>query len=458
MKPTVKKTTDNKLRRAAEKHLAKTKSPTKASIKTETDTHRILHELQVHQIELEMQNEELYSSRETIEHLLSKYSDLYDFAPVGYLSIDETCTITNLNLTAASLLGEDRDKLIDHNLPRFFTPDCRSQLLEFLKHVFSQDEGHACQAKLLRSSGDGCDVNVYAKPAAPEGNTKKICQIIVADITELKSALESRRQLEIATATNLALQAEINERKTLEKELRKGELHLVQLLNESQEMRRQLQRISHKMLSTQEEERKQIGKEMHYLISKALIELNQTLIQLQKKQILNDPNLPATISGTRKSLEQTIQVMQQIASKLQLTELHDLKIIPALRTLINTLAEQTGIHAHLSAYAEVEDLDKSCRTTIFRVTQEALDNVARHAQANKVDIEISQQANNLCLKISDDGTSFEVLNHTLAPGDESLGLLAMRDQVELVGGQLKILSTPEKGTTILAHIPLEKTA
>jgi len=173
MKPTVKKTTDNKLRRAAEKHLAKTKSPTKASIKTETDTHRILHELQVHQIELEMQNEELYSSRETIEHLLSKYSDLYYFAPVGYLSIDETCTITNLNLTAASLLGEDRDKLIDHNLPRFFTPDCRSQLLEFLKLVFSQDEGHACQAKLLRSSGDGCDVNVYAKLPHPKAIPRK---------------------------------------------------------------------------------------------------------------------------------------------------------------------------------------------------------------------------------------------------------------------------------------------
>ena len=78
--------------------------------------------------------------------------------------------------------------------------------------------------------------------------------------------------------------------------------------------------------------------------------------------------------------------MQQIASKLLLTELHYLKIIPAQRALLNTLAEQTGIHAHLSAYAEVEDLDKFCRTTILRGTQEALDNVARHAQANKVDV------------------------------------------------------------------------
>ena len=458
MKPIVRKTADKKLRRAAEKHLAKTKPQTKVSIRAKADTHRILHELQVHQIELEMQNEELYRSRETIEHLLSKYSDLYDFAPVGYLSIDETCTITNLNLTAASLIGEDRVKLIDHNLPRFFTPDCRSQLLEFLKYVFCQSEGHACEAKLLRSSGDGCDVNVYAKPATFEGNTKKICQIVIADITELKDAQESRRQLEIATATNEALQAEINERKTMEKELRKGELHLVQLLNESQEMRSQLQRISHKMLSTQEEERKQLGKEMHYLIHKALATLNHTLNHLQKKKILNTPNLPATFSDTRKSLEQSIQFIQQIASKLQLTKPDDLELIPALRTLINILAEQTGIQAHLSAYAEVENLDKSCRTTIYRVTQEALDNVARHAQATKVDVEISQHANSLCLKISDDGQSFEVLNHTLAPGDESLGLLAMRDQVELVGGQLKILSTPEKGTTILAHIPLEKTA
>lgn len=458
MKPKVKKTADSKLRRAAETQLAKTKSRAKPSITAEDHTHRILHELQVHQIELEMQNEELYRSRETIEHLLSKYSDLYDFAPVGYLSIDETCTITNLNLTAASLIGEDRVKLIDHNLPRFFTPDCRSQLLEFLKNVFCQSEGHAIQAKLLRSSGDGCDVNVYAKPDTFEGNAKKICQIIVADITELKSAQASQKQLEIATATNEALQAEIHERKTLEKELRKGELHLVQLLNESQEMRSQLQRISHKMLSTQQEERKQLGKEMHYLIHKALASLNQTLSHSQKKKILNTPNLPATLSDTRKSLEQSIQIIQQIASKLQLSELDDLKLIPALRTLIKLLAEQTGIQAHMSVYAEIENLHKSCRTTIFRVTQEALDNVARHAQASKVDVEISQQANSLSLKISDDGKSFEALNHTLASGDESLGLLAMRDQVELVGGQLKILPNPAKGTTILAHIPLNKTA
>jgi PAS domain S-box-containing protein len=457
MKPTDKKTADTPMRRAAEKRLATataTKSPTKASIKNATDTQRILHELQVHQVELEMQNEELYSSRETIENLLSKYSDLYDFAPVGYLSIDETCTITNLNLTAASLLGDDRDKLIDHNLPRFFTPDCRPGLLEFLKHVFSQDEGHACQAKLLRSKRDSIDVNVYAKPTTFEGNTKKICQIVIADITELKQAQESGRKLEIATATNQALQAEIQDRKTLEKELRKGELHLVHLLNESQEMHSQLQRISHKMLSAQEEGREQLGKEMHQLISTALTRLNQTLSHLQKKEILNDPNLPETISKTRKSLKQAIQVVQQSASKLKLTELDDHKLIPALRKLIKTLAEQTGIRAHLSAFAEVEDLDKYCRTTIFRITQEALENVARHAQASQVDVEISQQAGILCLKISDDGKSFEVLSHTLAPEDESFGLLAMRDQVERVGGQLKILSAPEEGTKIIAQIPL----
>ncbi len=458
MKATAKKSADTKLRHAAEKHLATKKAPTKATIETETDTQRLLHELQVHQVELEMQNEELYHSRETIEHLLSKYSDLYDFAPVGYVSIDETCTITNLNLTAATLLGDDRDKLIDHNLPRFFTPDCRLGFLEFLKHVFSENGEHAYEAKLLQPNGGSCDVNVYATPAACRGDSKKICQIVIADITELKHAQESRKKLQIATATNEALQAEIHDRKTLEKELRKGELHLVELLNESRDMRAQLQRISHKMLSSQEDERQQLGKDMHDIISEALTGLHHAQSHLQKKGALDAPNLAATISETHISLEQSIQVMHQFANKLRLTEFDELPLIPALRALIENLTEQTGIQAHLSAFAEVEQLDKSYRTTIFRVTQEALANVTRHAQASKVDVEISQEANALRLKIIDDGKSFEVLDHILAHENESLGLLAMRDRVELIGGHFKILSAPGAGTTILAHIPLHPTA
>ena len=456
MKPTAKKIAESKLRRAAEKHLAKKNPPTEAFIKTETDTQRLLHELQVHQIELEMQNQELYRSRETIEKLLSKYSDLYDFAPVGYLSIDETCTITNLNLTAASLLGDDREKLIDDSLPRFFSPNCRSEMLEFLKHVFSQNQGHARSAKLLRPNEGSCDVNVHAKPVPFEGNTKKTCQIVIADTTELKNAQASRRQLETATATNQELEAEINEREMLEKELRKGERHLLQLLNESQAMRGQLQRISHKMLATQEEEHKQLSNEMHATISKALTELNYALIHLKKKGGLNTPNIAATIAGTRQFLEQAIEVLKQFASNLQLTDLDNLKLIPALRSLIENLTKQTGIKAHLSAFAEVEHLDKAYRTTIFKVIQEALANVTRHAKASKVAVEISQKGDTLCLKIIDDGKSFEVLNNKLVHEDQSLGLLAMKDRVELIGGQFKILSTPEKCTTILADIPLDQ--
>src|SRR5580692_7918322 len=90
--------------------------------KSEADTQRLLHELQVHQIELEMQNVELEEARNRVEALLAKYTDLYDFAPVGYMSLDEQGRILELNLAGAALLGIRRSQILNRHLPVFVAP------------------------------------------------------------------------------------------------------------------------------------------------------------------------------------------------------------------------------------------------------------------------------------------------------------------------------------------------
>ena len=105
--------------------------------KSSADTQGLLHDLRVHEIELEMQNEELQATRNRMEALLQKYTELYDFAPIGYFSLDEQGRILEVNLAAAALLAVDRTRLVNRSLARFVDRAGRPIFLSFLEQVFS---------------------------------------------------------------------------------------------------------------------------------------------------------------------------------------------------------------------------------------------------------------------------------------------------------------------------------
>jgi signal transduction histidine kinase len=111
----------------------------------------------------------------------------------------------------------------------------------------------------------------------------------------------------------------------------------------------------------------------------------------------------------------------------------------------------------MTAFAAVEKLDSTRRTVLFRVAQEALNNVARHAQATRVDVVIHKLQDCLCMKVQDDGKSFDVERTLRANGGQRLGLLGMRERLEMVGGSFTIESAPGKGTLVEARIPFGKT-
>jgi signal transduction histidine kinase len=110
----------------------------------------------------------------------------------------------------------------------------------------------------------------------------------------------------------------------------------------------------------------------------------------------------------------------------------------------------------LKVFAGVEQLDSSQRTILYRVAQEALTNVSRHAQASRVEVNIQKLPAGVCMKITDNGRSFEVERVLNARGPKRLGLLGMRERVEMVGGRFGIESVAGTGTTITALMPAEK--
>jgi len=273
----------------------------------------------------------------------------------------------------------------------------------------------------------------------------------------LKKFIEtlSQRTVELA-ASNLELSLEITQRKAAEEALRKSEHHYAQLLKQSDSLQEQLRRLSRQILSAQEEERKRISRELHDVIAQTLTGINVRLAALKKEAAINTNGLDRNIARTQRLVEKSVGIVHEFARELRPAALDDLGLIPALHSFVKLFSKRTRIHVHLKVFAGVEQLPGNQRTILYRVAQEALTNVSRHAHASRVEVGIQKVAEGICLKIADNGKSFEVERVLNARGPKRLGLLGMRERVEMVGGRFTVESVPGTGTTISALIPLEK--
>jgi signal transduction histidine kinase len=149
-----------------------------------------------------------------------------------------------------------------------------------------------------------------------------------------------------------------------------------------------------------------------------------------------------------------VDIVHQFARKLRPTMLDDLGLIPALHTFMKQFRAETGIRVSLSVFAAVEHLHGDKRIVLYRVAQEALTNVARHARASQVEVKLQKTGEAICMTITDDGKGFQTERVVRAEQGKRLGLLGMRERLEIVGGRFAVTSAPGKGTTVLAQIPL----
>lgn len=148
----------------------------------ESDTNKLLHELQVHQIELEMQNEELKEANATSENALRKYTMLYDFAPMGYLTLSSDASITDLNFTAAELLKEKRFSLVNTNFKLFVANESKPLFNKFFDKVYSDNLKESCEVMLGYDNKPLCYVYMEA---VVTGEDRK-CLLSLVDITSFK--------------------------------------------------------------------------------------------------------------------------------------------------------------------------------------------------------------------------------------------------------------------------------
>jgi signal transduction histidine kinase len=228
-----------------------------------------------------------------------------------------------------------------------------------------------------------------------------------------------------------------------------------QLLTESKQLKLESQKQAHQILMAHEEERKEISRELHDELAQILAGINVRLAVIKETSSINDRNIIKNILKTQKMVEESVDMVHRFAFRLRPAILDDLGLIPALRSYIKELQAHKGLNIRFSASEEAETLDSMRGTALYRIVQEALLNVARHAEAQLATVKIEKIHDQIRLEIHDDGKSFKIDSFLQPTSHQHLGLLGMRERVEMVGGKLSIESEAGKGTTVRAEIPFQ---
>ncbi len=228
-------------------------------------------------------------------------------------------------------------------------------------------------------------------------------------------------------------------------------VHNARLFEQVRAGRERQQVLAMRLMEAQEAERRHIARELHDEIGQAM-----TGVQLGLQAIepyLTDPDASAHLVDSMKAIEQMLQQVRDLSLNLRPSILDDFGLVPALRRYLDQQARRTGLIVEF-ATETVQRLPPQIETVCYRIAQEALTNVARHARATRVSVSITESNGEARLFIRDDGVGFDVAETLKYAEGASLGLIGMRERAALVGGIVEIKSVIGEGTLIQAHFPV----
>lgn len=251
---------------------------------------------------------------------------------------------------------------------------------------------------------------------------------------------------------NKALVAEINERIETAASLRKSDAELETSQKALKQSQIELRALTARLLNAQDEERRRISRDLHDDINQRLAMIVVELEAIERRY----PAVPESLASRLRSLQDNVTELSEdlryIAYQFHPSVLDDLGISIALRRLIDDFATRTGVKATLHQGKTPEFIPQPVATCVYRIAQESLSNVAKHANATEVDVEFCQEEDMLSLEIKDNGVGFNVA--LCKQGNGNLGLVSMKERTYQVKGTLDLDSKVGRGTTIRVHIPL----
>lgn len=477
------------------------------------DRSALVEELRTHQIELEEQAEELRQTQERAREARDRYLDLYDHAPVGYLTMKKDGFIIEANLTAARLLGVERPQLVHSRLGRMIAPDSQDDFYFHTKRII--ETGHDEKCDVLVSGKDGRQLyfqltSMALNPGArdttirstltditdrrrAEGMVVQLLrereeqlkksqsnfELLVSTMAEGVIVVDRRGHVQFAnpaaaTAVNLPEkelvgyrfgvpstlgfservlqvddQTRVLELNTARTEWNGEEGYLV-TLQDATMRRHALERVkmlSQRLIGAQEKERRAIGLELHDEIGGALTGVKLALARSEKRL---GEDARSELQNVGALLDETMDLVSTLSGKMRPSVLYDFGLVEALKLYFERYTRQTGIKICFKQ----DQLDSNCsdivETTAYRIIQESLTNVARHARAKKATVLIRSDSEKLYVQVEDRGCGFDPLELDVAPS----GINGMQDRALVAGGDLVVDSSPGRGTCVSCELPL----
>ena len=228
-------------------------------------------------------------------------------------------------------------------------------------------------------------------------------------------------------------------------------------LAEATRMKKNLETLSQEVLTVQEEERKRLSRELHDDVGQLLTAINVNIERLPKGTNGMPPEATKRVDDIRNLVMQVFESIRTLSRELRPMMLDEIGLVPALQWYTKAFMQRTGIEVLVESDGEIEELDADGKVTLYRVAQESLTNVLKHAAAHHVVIELRKLDGQVGLRIQDDGKAFQVgAKEKLYSGSRGLVLLGMEERVRLVDGTFAITSTEGKGTTIKVEVPCRK--
>jgi PAS domain S-box-containing protein len=312
--------------------------------------------------------------------------------------------VLHCNRRFARLLGTGLQHVIGAAMQGLVWPDDRARLDSLLRRATSK----SCrgEVRLQTRAGVPLPVALSLNPLRLDG-AQAVC-LIVSDLSATK---RTEQELRAASASSRNLTA--------------------------------------RLLSVREEERTRIAREIHDELGQSLTAVKMDLAWLAGRLPRRSPVLLAKIRSTLELADNLIQSVRRISTALR-PGILDLGLAAAVEWQTKEFQARTGIRCHLHLTAE-EVVAPTTSTALFRILQETLTNVARHAAATRAEVILQQERDHLVLAIRDNGRGFDQSDPTLAG---ALGLVGMRERAAMLGGWLSVSSAPGKGTSVIARVPL----
>jgi PAS domain S-box-containing protein len=341
-----------------------------------------------------------------------KYRSLVESTEDSIYLVDRDCRYLFMNQKHLSRFRLAPDKVIGRPYGEFHSERETREFINKVNEVF--ETGKSLWHEYRSQRDGGYFLRTLSPVKEPEGRTTAVT-VVSKDITERKQSEEALR-----------------------------------------ESQRRLRFLSSQLIASQEKERRRISLELHDELGQALTAVDLNLTEMERKLPSNlVPVIRERLSETHSIIDQTLEQIRELSLYLRPSMLDDLGLIPTLRWHLNRFSKRTNMEVKFEMIDLDERLGADVETVLYRVVQEALNNVAKHAEAKKALVRLERKGEAIAIYIKDDGKGFDV-NETLVPGDPEggIGLLGMQERVAILGGSFNIQSRKRHGTQIIAEIPV----